>query len=145
MLKTRVAALVAFSLIALSFSGCDEPVIEANHEIPSGYENQGTIYVNNTNLTICLRDHATVDGDRIDLVVNGQYMLTNYEVTGDEDCYTITLPVGNNWIGVIALDEGALSPCTPGVTIDDGYNRQDFEIRSYVGGSNGAYVINVDL
>jgi hypothetical protein len=47
--------------------------------------------------------------------------------------------------GIIARDEGSISPCTPGITIDDGISVQNFEIRSNVGGTNGAYIINVSL
>jgi hypothetical protein len=113
--------------------------------LPSNYQNQGTITVRSYSLNICMRDFATIDGDKIDLVINGTTVLSNKEVTGTNQCYNLTLqsPTGN-WIGVIARSEGSIPPCTPGISVNDGFTTQDFEIRSYVGGINGAYIINVN-
>lgn len=113
--------------------------------LPSNYENQGTIIVHSLSLSICMRDFATIDGDVIDLVINGQTVLANKEVTGTDQCYNLTLQsTTGNWIGVIAKNEGSIPPCTPGITINDGFSSQTFEIRSYVGGVNGAYIIQVN-
>ncbi len=116
-----------------------------NNGVPSSYNSQGTITVRSQNLRICVRDFSTIDGDKIDVVINGTTYLSNYTITGTDRCFNVTLPKGNSWIGIIARDEGSISPCTPGITIDDGHTSQDFEIRSYVGGTNGAYTIQVSL
>jgi hypothetical protein len=117
----------------------------SGNTLPTNYSNQGVITVHSQNLQICARDFSVIDGDKIDLVINGTTYLTDYTISGTDRCFNVTLPKGNNWIGIIAKDEGSIPPCTPGITINDGISSQDFEIRSNVGGTNGAYIINVSL
>jgi hypothetical protein len=113
--------------------------------LPSSYYKQGTITVRSTNLEICVRDFSLVDGDKIDVVINGTTYLSNYQVTGTNYCFNVTLPSGNNWIGIIAKSEGSSPPCTPGISVNDGITKQVFEIQSKVGSTQGAYIINVVL
>ncbi|TGE23813.1 hypothetical protein E5K00_00940 [Hymenobacter aquaticus] len=116
-----------------------------SNPIPTGYTSQGTITVDTPQLQICVRDHGQIDNDIIDLVIDGTTFLSNYTINGTNRCFTVTLPRGTHWIGVIARSEGTIPPCTPGITIKDATRSQVFELQSYVSGTRGAYTIRVQI
>lgn len=111
---------------------------------PAEYENQGTIEVKSRNLTICVWDWSTVDGDIIDLLVNCKTLLTNHQVMGDKHCFDVKLPTGENWIGIVALNEGTVGGASPHLEINDGVSTQGFDISAEIN-KPGGYKIKMNL
>lgn len=117
----------------------------ASNSLPSQYDNQGTITVRSRNIQIAVFDYSKIDGDVLSLVFNGQTIVSNLEITASKRIYTLSnLPLGSNWIGVLAVNEGSDPPCTPRIEINDGFKTQAFEIRAYIN-KPGGYLINVQL
>lgn len=111
---------------------------------PSNYDNQGTITVRSRNLTISFYDGATVDHDIMSIVFNGTTIASNIEIYGSKQSFTLNNIPLDSWLGIIAISEGDISPCTPDIDIYDGYTTQHITIRSLVT-SPGSYAIKVKL
>lgn len=119
-----------------------EDVTPVGGPLPSNYENQGTISVKSSTLKICIWDYSVVDGDVIDLYVNGKKILSRYELVEEKKCLEVQLADGENWIGVVAINEGSMGPASPHVQLDDGVSKQEFDIDGYIN-QPGGYTIQV--
>ncbi|MCC2545171.1 hypothetical protein LJY25_01830 [Hymenobacter sp. BT175] len=146
-LRARALALMLLTApFALSSCGLFDLVEpEADEQIPSGYTEQGTITVTNGSLQICARDFGTIDGDVIDILIDGTTYKSNLTLTGSDQCFSKTLSKGKHWIGIIARSEGSLTPCTAGISVNDSKTTQKFELNAYKNGTNGAYTIKVEI
>ena len=134
-------------VIVVGLDGCKsgdavEPF--TNSTLPSNYTNQGTITVKSTKLKICVWDYSAIDGDVIDLFVNGRKMFSKLAIDENKQCIEVTLPDGENWIGVSAIEEGYNPPASPRVEISDGVRTQGFDILAYIN-KPGGYKIKVVL
>lgn len=78
----------------------------------------GDVTVSQRDITISVRDHASIDGDRIDLFVNGAKVLSNYTLTSSPYGVAVTLNSGENTVMVTALNEGSSSPNTVAVSVN---------------------------
>ena len=138
--------IILFIAILLTYSCKKTDAVEpfTNSVLPSNYVNQGTIEVKSSTLKICVWDYSVVDGDVIDLLINGRKMLTNFSLTEEQECIELTLPKGENWIGVSAINEGFLPPASPHVEISDGKSVQAFDLSAYIN-KPGGYKIKVVL
>lgn len=147
-MKTRnflVSIILLMSIICLDSCKINDSVEPfQNSTLPSNYANQGTITVKSTKLKICVWDYSAIDGDVIDLIVNGRKMLSNLAIDENKQCIEVTLPNGENWIGVTAIDEGYNPPASPRVEISDGKRTQGFDILAYIN-KPGGYKIKVVL
>ncbi len=115
------------------------------NDLPSNYDNQGAITVHSSNLQVCVRDWDLVDGDIINIIVNGNTIASNVELTASNKCWNISgLIPGNNWIGIKTISPGTTSAASPRVEINDGFTTQSFQILSYLN-QPGGYVIKVVL
>jgi len=102
--------------LMLALSGCkkgDDTDVLPSSTLPANYSNQGTLTVKSNTLKICLWDWSVVDGNVIDLLVNGKKLLSNYELTANQKCIDVKLPDGESWIGIIAINEGYNPPASP--------------------------------
>jgi hypothetical protein len=77
----------------------------------------GDVTVSQRDITISVRDHASIDGDRIDLFVNGAKVLSDYTLTSSSHSVAVTLNSGENSVMVTALNEGSSSPNTVEVSV----------------------------
>ena len=68
-------------------------------------------------ITISVRDHQSIDGDIIDLYLNGNKILSSYTLTSTAHGVNVKLNSGENEVTVVALNEGASSPNTVEVSI----------------------------
>ncbi len=68
--------------------------------------------VSQRNIIISLRDNALVDGDIVDLLINGVKVLAGYTLTGLWFEVPVQLNPGPNTVTVVALNEGGNSPNT---------------------------------
>lgn len=128
---------------AIKTLSCDIP---GWFSLPSDYDNQGTITVHSKEIEVCLSDWGNhVDGDIVNLIINGNEIATALELFADQECVDIQgLSEGNNWIGLIAVDEGWSPPCTAAVEINDGQTVQTIEISALIN-QPGGYIIKVVL
>ena len=111
------------------------------YSMPSNYNNQGNITVKSQNLNVCVRDWDAIDGDIIDIIINGYTMATSIQLTGSNKCWNVSnLTKGNNWIGIICKSPGTTSAASPRIEINDGISTQAFQILSYPN-NPGGYII----
>jgi hypothetical protein len=75
--------------------------------------------VDSRNVTISVRDHSAIDGDKIDLYVNGSKVLSNYTLTSSPHGVAVTLNSGDNKVKVTALNEGSSPPNTVEVRVSN--------------------------
>ena len=81
---------------------------------PTGFSD---VTVNDNVIEISVRDNASVDGDRIDLFVNGKKVMGDVLLTSSPQTVRVKLNSGENTIQVTALNEGTHSPNTVEVSI----------------------------
>lgn len=140
-MKTHLRVLL-LSLLVVASCKKKEEIVPVGGSLPANYENQGTISVKNNKLKICIWDYSVIDGDIIDLYVNGKKILSNYELIEEKKCLEVQLADGENWIGVVAINEGSMGPASPHVQLDDGVSKQEFDIDGYIN-QPGGYTIQV--
>lgn len=76
--------------------------------------------VNNARVTVFIWDHQTVDGDRVSLNLNGEWILVNYTLEKEKHSFEIDLEEGSNIFVLHALNLGKYSPNTAALIIKDG-------------------------
>lgn len=137
-----IMPLTIFIVLSSCLKDKEEPTITP---LPADYSVQGTLTVNSRNLTICARDWDAIDGDRIKILFNGKVIAADVEMTATNKCWELkNLPVGDNWIGIVALDQGMYGSASPRIEINDGIRTQGFNIQAYIN-QPGAYTIKVQL
>jgi len=143
MKKLKIALPMLLLILATSIStGCKKDKNKVQTQLPSNYTNQGTITVKSKNISVCVYDNSAEDGDIIDLFVNGNALISNYEILNTERCFDVTLEDGNNWIGINVDNEGTNPPASATVKIDDGISIQEFIIDGEVD-KPGGYIIKL--
>jgi hypothetical protein len=75
--------------------------------------------VNQRQIRIRFWDEQEQDGDRIQILLNGQPVpgLENVRLTNQGTVAQLDLQPGKNVITVVALDKGSKGPCTSGIQI----------------------------
>lgn len=137
--KSSIAVLLILIVTCISTS-CKKEKVQT--QLPSNYTNQGTITVANKNISICVYDNSIEDGDIIDLIFNGKTLIRNYELKNAERCFNVTLEKGDNWIGIIAINEGTNPPASVAVKVNDGVTEQEFDIDGEVN-KPGGYILKL--
>ena len=66
----------------------------------------------------------------------------NYELKNAERCFNVTLEKGDNWIGIIAINEGTNPPASVAVKVNDGVTEQEFDIDGEVN-KPGGYILKL--
>jgi hypothetical protein len=141
-------------LISIFNTGCIGDYIEnytgygtINNEpnVPDTYNGrpvdvQGTLYVNNKNVTFYVWDSGSIDGDIISLIVNGKELVSYYTLTGSKKAVYATLNKGYNYVLLYAHNEGNVSPNTAALSIDDGSGEQQIILSANLS-TNAAYNI----
>ena len=111
-------------------------------KLPYNFSNQGTITVENKNISICVYDNSVEDGDIIDLLFNGNALINDYFLLNAEKCFDVTLETGDNWIGINVDNEGTNPPASATIIINDGVTEQTFVIDGEVD-APGGYIIKL--
>ncbi|MEZ0539072.1 hypothetical protein [Fibrella arboris] len=144
--KQKIGSISCLCLLclAIAVTACKTTTSDVlpSSTLPANYDNQGTLIVKSNTLHICIWDWSVVDGDVIDLLVNGKTLLSKYELTADHKCLDVKLPDGESWIGIIAISEGSLGAASPHVELSDGVSTQAFDILGYIS-KPGGYKIKV--
>ena len=76
------------------------------------------VSVNNRNVTLSLRDPQYVDGDAVELRVNGQ-SLGNYVLDGRKISFPLVLVAGQNTIEIVCTNAGAVPPAIVELTLSN--------------------------
>ena len=88
--------------------------------LPGGDHGLSDVVVNSRYITITVYDHGQIDGDQIDLIVNGRYYLNDYVLDGPPGkTVDVVLSSGQNRIVIHADNEGYLEPNTAKIVISN--------------------------
>lgn len=108
----------------------DSPSNKLNFTIPvdckmnlnsiNNYTVVRVVQVNQPYVTISLSDYAVEDGDRVDVYLNGDKILSNVLITNAGETFLINLKNGQNDLVLIALNEGQYPPNTCELRINNG-------------------------
>lgn len=91
---------------------------------------KGTIEVKSRKLTISVWDYNTIDGDIISLRLGPDWMLTNYQLTGDKHTMQTTLMGFAEDLVLFAHNVGMVPPNTAAITVYDGLTTQRVSLES---------------
>ncbi len=80
---------------------------------------QGEVSVGSEEVTFELWDNAQIDGDRVTLVVNGERVLSDRELSGTRHGVRALLRPGENVVFLVAENEGRVSPNTAALSVTD--------------------------
>lgn len=92
---------------------------ENNTKTPKSNQFIGEIKSKTKSIIIRCRDHGTVDGDRVKIMLNNRVIESNLTLTDGYQTITINLDFGMNRIDFKALNEGSASPNTAEFIIKD--------------------------
>lgn len=87
------------------------------------YKITNKVKVSSSKVKIIIWDHQIEDGDRVNLILNGQQILTDYTLKNKKLEIEVELNEGQNDFILYALNLGRYKPNTAAVIIDDG-NKQ---------------------
>lgn len=88
------------------------------------------IKVTSATVKIYIWDHQIEDGDRINLILNDQWILTDYTLKNKQYMLEVTLQPGTNNLILYALNLGKYKPNTAAIMIDDGTKKQEIVLES---------------
>jgi len=94
---------------------------------------------------ITVWDHGAEDGDRIEILVNGEISESNIEIFHEPQTFLLELSHGKNILTIKALNEGSLSPNTASIKISSvirGRGKQQWELNQ---GTNNSFQIKVEI
>lgn len=101
------------------------------------------VTVSSTEVQISLRDDGEEDGDRINLLVNDQVVVSDLSLTNAEQTFPLVLNLGENTITVEALNEGSVSPNTASVTLTNVVVGPSTQSYSLLTGQKASFVATV--
>ena len=99
------------------------------------------VKVSSKTVKILIWDHQIEDGDRINLILNGEWILQNYTLTNEKLELEVELEEGANEFILYALNLGEYKPNTAAIIIDDGTKKKKVVLESDLDES-GAIEIN---
>jgi hypothetical protein len=89
-----------------------------------------TIEVSDTSITIFVWDKGKIDGDRIELYLNGTQILPDYTVGKNKKEVALHLLPGKNYLVMHALNLGRVPPNTAAIKIMDGSKEKTIILNS---------------
>lgn len=90
----------------------------------------GTIEVKSRKLTISVWDYNTIDGDIISLKLGPDWLITNYQLTGDKYVIQTTLIGFAQDLILYAHNVGMVPPNTAAISVYDGLSTQRVSLES---------------
>jgi len=79
---------------------------------------------------VSIWDHQTVDGDRVSLNFNGEWILEDYTLKKDAYTFTIQLKEGTNTLVLHALNLGKIKPNTAALLVKEGDKEHKIVLES---------------
>lgn len=98
------------------------------------------IHVASPTVKIFVWDDQKVDGDRISLNLNGQWIMTDYSLQKQQKSLEVNLQKGDNILVLHALNLGDIPPNTAMLLVDDGHKQQKLNLASDLN-SSGTLII----
>lgn len=90
--------------------------------------------VGTSNLTICLRDGGSPDGDIVSVSFNGAWVMENVELFKQETCVDVQAQSGEeNILQIHAISDGEFKPNTIQVIIKEAKSERTFYVRTEAG------------
>jgi hypothetical protein len=97
--------------------------------------------VSKRSVKLILWDNGEIDNDSISVVLNGQYVLTNYKLTKDKKKLKIRLHSGSNQLVVMAHNEGTIPPNTAQCKMICGRKKWDFAVSCGLKANAGIEIV----
>jgi hypothetical protein len=123
-----------------------------NVVIPKSYKDEAKdrtikvthrLTVKNPQVTVTVWDHQEVDGDRISLNLNGNWILNDYTLKREPYSFNITLQPGQNLFVLHALNLGKYSPNTAAMVVKDGTEEHKLILESTMSESGTIEILYV--
>lgn len=90
------------------------------------------ITVNSRVITVSVWDHGRIDGDRVNLYLNGRMIRSNLKLKKNRTNIQLNLSIGSNVVEIKALNEGSISPNTASMKITNvikGKSEQKWQLK----------------
>ena len=94
----------------------DNMTVQADQDVGSSLQN---VEVNSNAINLTLRDPQFVDGDTINVDVNGVRVIDRYTTQGRLVSFPIPLNSGSNTVAINVQNEGVTAPMVAEITIND--------------------------
>ncbi|HTF81292.1 MAG TPA: hypothetical protein VL947_06200 [Cytophagales bacterium] len=78
------------------------------------------VHVTNNNVSLSFRDYSSIDGDIINVYLNGALVIPNLTLTGSYQNFNFTINPGHNELVVVAVNEGSSTPNTCEIRVNNG-------------------------
>ncbi len=88
------------------------------------------VKVTSKKVKISVWDHQIEDGDRINLILNDAWVLTDYTLRNNKYTFEVELKEGENKLILYALNLGKYKPNTAAIMVDDGVKKQEVVLES---------------
>lgn len=108
----------------------EKVVIDDKKANDRDYAVTNTIKVKSDSITIYIWDHQVEDGDRVNLILNDEWILTDYTIQKKKLAISVKLKEGSNTFILYALNLGKYSPNTAAITIYDGVKEHKVVLES---------------
>jgi hypothetical protein len=137
---------LALFFSVLIFVSCDEEEdsvpVEEFSIIPASIQGRpneilGCVEITERTVEISVYDHQLIDGDIVNIVANGETIISNVELDGPNNPYTVSYTFTNNgfnYVALVAQNTGDIFPNTCAMSI----NGAEFVLQSTLE-YNGAY------
>lgn len=99
--------------------------------------------VSSQTITVSVWDHGTVDGDIVNITLNGASVAGGVTLAKAPKTFTLKLNPGSNTISIYAVNEGSVGPNTASIKIShvtSGKAEQTYSINQKTSASFGATV-----
>lgn len=107
-----------------------EIVVDKDQAYDRDYNVTHKVKVKSETVKIIIWDHQIEDGDRVNLILNGDWILNDYTLKNKKLELEVTLKEGSNEFILYALNLGKYKPNTAAIIIDDGIKQHKVVLES---------------
>lgn len=121
----------------------NNPVLDTVKKAVNGrdYSVANKVIVKSRSIKIIVWDKEQVDGDRINLSLNGNWILENYTLTKKKKVIEVELKEGVNHLVLFALNLGDIPPNTAALIVNDNDKLQEIILQSTLQNSGALEII----
>lgn len=120
-----------------------KPVADTSNKAVNGreYSVANKVTVKSRSIKIIVWDKEQVDGDKINLSLNGKWILENYTLTKKKKTIEVELKEGVNYLVLYALNLGDIPPNTAALIVNDNNTLQEIILESTLENSGALELI----
>ena len=131
--KHKVGAQYSWQVQAARMIGRDE--VQGNLSLPITFTVSpdalmADVEVDQPTITLSFYDYAQEDGDRIDVMLNGNKIISNMTLKNAAQTRRVTLLPGRNMITIKALNTGSATPNTAAIRVSNVLSGPDYQTWS---------------